>query len=738
MIVAAMLVIAVPEAAGAAPAEAEPPDPGGTAVTLITGDRVTVGDGGRYAVARGEGRDGITFAVRRDRGHLHVIPSDAAPLLRDDRLDPRLFDVTTLIESGYDDRRADLPLIVTAPSGPAARSAPLGGAARTAPLAGRLPAGFTAVRASRTAAAWSSARRATTGKIWLDGVRRPALDVSAPQIGAPAAWTAGLTGTGVPVAVLDTGIDDTHPDLAGRVTKRSNFTEGTEDDRDLVGHGTHVASILAGTGAASGGRFRGVAPGATLLDGKVCVTGHCAESWILAGMRWAAEQGADVINMSLLAGDTPGLDPLETAVEELTAAHGTLFVAAAGNDGGDRTVASPASADSALAVGAIDRHEALAPFSDRGPRPDGLAVKPEITAPGVDIAAARGRDASRPGAEPAPGYLTLSGTSMATPHVAGAAAILAQQHPDWTPAQLKATLIASARPNSAIGVFAQGAGRVDVARALTQTVTTTPATMSFGAHTWPHDDDVPGTSTLTYRNAGARAITLTLGTSTEVPAGLVGFSAPAITVPAGGEARVAVTVDTSAAGLPDGLLGGTITASAGDLVVRTPFGVEREPESYDVTIDVRGLDGAPARVWSLSLYDPETGDWRYDASWFGGTTARLPKGRYTMVAFVFTDTAQILAAQPLLTVHAPATLTVDGRAARPVSLTVPDRDATPVFGQVGVGLGARMQGNLLTSDLSTAYTLQIGPDSPAPGYASYVHAAFARPAGEYDWTDSPY
>ena len=162
----------------------------------------------------------------------------------------------------------------------------------------------------------------------------------------------------------DTGIDATHPDLSDRIAASANFTEGEEEDGDFVGHGTHVASIVAGSGAASDGQFQGVAPGAQLLDGKVCMEFGCAESWILAGMQWAAEQGADVVNLSLGGPDFEGLDPLEEAVEDLTAQYDVLFVIAAGNDGGERTINSPG-AGRALTVGAVDKTDELALFSSR-------------------------------------------------------------------------------------------------------------------------------------------------------------------------------------------------------------------------------------------------------------------------------------------------------------------------------------------------------------------------------------
>jgi subtilisin family serine protease len=187
--------------------------------------------------------------------------------------------------------------------------------------------------------------------------------------------------------------------------------------------------------------------------------GNGQDSWVLAGMEWAAAQGADVVNLSLSTRyPADGLSPLDQAVNRLTTESGALFVVAAGNGGpGSQTIGSPAAADAALAVGAVDKSGQLAPFSSRGQRRGDGAIKPDITAPGVGIVVAR-----------------------ATPHVAGAAAILAGQHPDWTPGQLKAALMGAAQPNPHLSVHEQGAGRVDVARATTQRLRTDTGSLSLG------------------------------------------------------------------------------------------------------------------------------------------------------------------------------------------------------------------------------------------------------------------
>ena len=209
---------------------------GFSTVTLVTGDQLTVSTDGsnRVAVKAGKGREHVGFVQRLAGGHLTVTPADALPLVRSGRLDSRLFDVTSLIEFGYDDRRADLPLILSGSGGNGIRANAINGAT----VVRDLPAiGGTAVRQNRrdAGAFWNSVTagsgikslRADVDKVWLDGKRKPSLDVSVPQIGAPAAWQAGYTGKDVTAAVVDTGIDDTHPDLAGKVARPGELHRAT-------------------------------------------------------------------------------------------------------------------------------------------------------------------------------------------------------------------------------------------------------------------------------------------------------------------------------------------------------------------------------------------------------------------------------------------------------------------------------------------------------------------------------
>ncbi|GEC08091.1 hypothetical protein SSP24_57460 [Streptomyces spinoverrucosus] len=309
---------------------------GARTVTLVTGDRVTVTDlgGGRKTVTV-DRPEGATGAVRTQsaNGTLTVVPDEALPYLRAGTLDERLFDVGELIRQGYaDDRTGELPLIVT--YGKGVRAATPAGAERTRALPSVRGAAVEAVKGREF---WRAVTRKSAGidGVWLDGRVSADLAESNAQIGTPAAWEAGLTGKGVTVAVLDTGVDTTHPDLAEQVSVSRSFIEGQEvADRD--GHGTHVASTVAGTGAASDGAEKGVAPGAALAVGKVLDDqGSGSESQIIAGMEWAArEVGADIVSMSLGTTEpSDGTDPMAQAVNTLSKETGALFVVAAGNTG---------------------------------------------------------------------------------------------------------------------------------------------------------------------------------------------------------------------------------------------------------------------------------------------------------------------------------------------------------------------------------------------------------------------
>ncbi len=656
------LLVAVLVAAGLSPlassATAAPvaPAAGGEAthrVTLLTGDVVAVTElGGKTSVAV-DRVGGAVQAYTKD-GDTYVLPERVAPYVRAGTIDDQLFNVTALIEQGRtDDKARQLPLIVTYDR-TASRSSLLAQAealpASDATLA--LPSiDGAAVALDKKAAAgfWSAVDGANgqldkgIDKIWLDGTVTASLDVSVPLIGAPEAWANGLDGTGSTVAVLDTGVDAAHPDLAGKVGAQQDFTGG-DSPVDHHGHGTHVAATVAGTGAASGGARKGVAPGAMLMNGKVLDDGGSGlDSWIIGGMEWATGNGADVVSMSLGGYASDGTDPLSQAVNELTASTGTLFVIASGNYGpGGYSVTNPGTADAALTVGNVTKAEELALSSGRGPRSGDHAIKPDLTAPGTDIVAARAAGTSL-GTPVDENYTSLTGTSMATPHVAGAAAIVHQQHPDWTPAQVKAALVSTAKPRSDLNVYQQGGGRVDVAKVTKQGVFAGPTPLNFGYLAFPQTDLDPIVRAVTFTNDTSAAVTLDLTASAATdggpaPAGMVTVSQPSVSVPANGTATVSVTVDPAlgGAGLYSGYLVGV---GAGSVRVSLPLGWNKEPESYDLTVTALDRFGEPNRGATVQVGNVDDSS-KYLATpsldGEGKATLRVPTGTYSVLSVITT------------------------------------------------------------------------------------------------------
>ena len=272
-------------------------------VTLITGDRLSVATNGShdFAVIPTPGRENVTFVTNVVHDHVEVTPVDALPLVREGRLDSRLFDVTALLSYGYDDRRATLPLIVASRPGGSRRE----NRRRRRDRRRELPAvnGY-AVEQSRAHATefWNSL---TTGPGPVparlrDGRRQdlagrqaqPTLDRSVPQIGAPAAWAAGLHRHGRARSRCSTPASThTHPDLAGQVVAAQNFTDATGDDRrpGRARHARRLDHRRHRRGVRRQVQRRGARTRSSRRQGAASTYG-CAESWILAGMQWAAEQ----------------------------------------------------------------------------------------------------------------------------------------------------------------------------------------------------------------------------------------------------------------------------------------------------------------------------------------------------------------------------------------------------------------------------------------------------------------
>jgi subtilisin family serine protease/WD40 repeat protein len=278
------------------------------------------------------------------------------------------------------------------------------------------------------------------------------------KINANRAWDVlGTTGKNIKVAVIDTGIQGDHPDLSGKVTAWADFINDSQKaPYDDDGHGTHVAGTIAGNGTE--GIHTGVAPDVQLMGAKVLDNeGRGTNQSVLSGLQWAAENGADIINLSLGGSQTDAFNAIFEDLHSL----GIIPVVAAGNSGPEpSTIGSPGSHPLALTIGATDVDDQVAPFSSRGPvRTDTgeLIIKPDIVAPGVDIISTW-----REG-----GYAMASGTSMATPYTAGAVALIKEALPHASFNDIKSLLTQNSvglgkyQPNSD-----SGWGRIDVYEAL--------------------------------------------------------------------------------------------------------------------------------------------------------------------------------------------------------------------------------------------------------------------------------
>lgn len=690
---------------------------------LITGDQVTLevfADGRVAASVVPAGRDGYapSFETIQADGQVYVIPSDAAALVPG-LLDRELFNVTRLAEYGYTSE-SGLPVIAVYgdASTPSAGETPaLSAMAHAEPGAMlesinahalRLDPDFgTFWNAARPAIAPDNLRqRARAGeplvtegpltgveKIWLDQQVSMALDVSGPLIGAPAAHAAGLDGTGVTVAVLDTGVDTSHPDLEGAVVAAENFTD-SDTVEDVQGHGTHVAGIIAGSAAVSDGEFLGIAPGTGIMNGKVLGdTGSGAFSQVIEGMEWAVAEGADIVNLSLgTQAPSDGNDPVSQAADQLTASDSVLFVSAAGNRGnaGDSTVTGPGAASLGLGVGSISKTTgSVASSSGRGPRLGDAAVKPDLTAPGVSIVSLLAIDSDF-GFTVDDFHTRATGTSQAAPHVAGAAAILLQQQPTLTPEQLKALLVTSAVPSDDEDedVFVQGGGRVDIPRLLVAPVVTTPAPLDLGLFEFPHDDIPPMQADVTYTNLTEDTVTLTLSLDVssrngDVPGeDMLSFEPDTMEIEEGATATSTISLDVGEG--EEGLYGGYLIAEDDDgIVLRTPLGFHKEPERMDLTVEGIARDGRPAgdpssfdviNAVDASVYAETSMPWFED----GLRTIRVPPGTYAVMGVIRTldeDNEETLdwtmASVPEIEVFEDTTVVLDAREGNPVVYETP-------------------------------------------------------------------
>ena len=341
--------------------------------------------------------------------------------------------------------------------------------------------------------------------ISTDGYISPAQIIKADRL-----WEKGIDGRGITVAVIDSGIDKNHPDLIGKVVAEKNFLADEITADDLLGHGTMVAGIMAGSGAASNGKYKGIAPGAKLISVKVIDgKGDGKVSDIIAGIEWAVYNGADVLSLSLGGINLGETNPPITMAADNAAGAGVVVCVAAGNRNSSETggqvagttsrqvgrgtpadlsqtdgakkdvyyllvpivlalppglIDSPGDGVKVITVGATDAKGHIAGFSGSGPTRDDR-IKPDVVAPGVDIISIVPVGVKRPKSVDIY-YSQESGTSLSAPVAAGLSALLLQANSNLSAAGVKAAMTRGAtKLNNTLGEsyeeYYQGAGMLD-------------------------------------------------------------------------------------------------------------------------------------------------------------------------------------------------------------------------------------------------------------------------------------
>jgi type VII secretion-associated serine protease mycosin len=314
------------------------------------------------------------------------------------------------------------------------------------------------------------------------------------KIGVEKAWQSCFHGEGITVAVIDTGVDLDHPDLQANLVAGKSFVSGVSSADDDYGHGTHMAGIIAGVN--NNGGIIGVAPKASIMPVKVLdKTGSGSMYDVASGIEWATDQGAQVINLSL--GSVSNSAVLKAAVD-YAYNQGVLVVAAGGNCGDSSYYLNgcyyqdqpvyPGAYANVMAVASTDSSDNQSSFSNQG-------RYIEIAAPGSDIYSTYLSGS----------YTTMSGTSMATPHVAGLAALIWSQNPNWTNAQVRAQIRNATTDLGTSGWDSQfGYGRINAAEAMGVSQTTSTTTDTFSTDFSPANTEttaayIPGEILLKFR-----------------------------------------------------------------------------------------------------------------------------------------------------------------------------------------------------------------------------------------------
>ncbi len=441
-------------------------------------------------------------------------------------------------------------------------------------------------------------------KVWPSITYRPLLDRSPRLIGADQLWGAPAfttAGNGVKIGIIDDGVDQAHPffDPAGytmppgyprgdaayttaKVIVARAFSPPTNTwkyakvpfDPSQSEHATHVAGIAAGNYSPNAipgrGPLSGVAPFAYIGNYKALtvptlnfgLNGNAPE--IAAAIEAAVRDGMDVINLSLGEAEIePSRDLVVTAINAAADA-GVVPSVAAGNDFdqfGRGSISSPGSAAKAITAAAVSKQLVVASFSSSGPTPISLELKPDVSAPGVDITS------SVPPREGT--WASFSGTSMAAPHVAGAAALLRQRHPDWTVAQIKSALVLTGTPvvvnvgSAEAPTTREGGGLIDVPAANDPRIFAAPTDLAFQLLR----TGATATRSIELTDAGGGAGAWAVKVAPQGrPAGVTVTAPDTVTVP--GSLDVTATVT---AGAPEAEATGFVILTSGPIVRKIPY-----------------------------------------------------------------------------------------------------------------------------------------------------------------------
>lgn len=447
-------------------------------------------------------------------------------------------------------------------------------------------------------------------------------------------------GEGVKIAIIDTGVDYTHQDLGGcfgvgcKVIGGYDTVDDDPDPFDENGHGTHVAGIAAGAGLSNG-----IAQGAKILAYRALnAAGSGTFATTIDAIDRAVADGAHVINMSLGSSGAPPDNPLNLAVREAVK-KGVLVVASAGNNGPQLgTISSPGNEELALTVGALQSNDKVAAFSSRGPTRISFTLKPDVSAPGVDILSA----------VPGGGHLRLSGTSMAAPHVAGIAAIYREQMPQSDVLALKARIIQSAQSLNQ-PLWHTGMGKASSVLNDMRTVAVHPASVSVLVSQPETSDGIQiAEGSFTAYNFGER--TKNAQISWDLPAGVDIQIPRSVIVPASGEIqipyrlRIDPSIVTYPAESPPIFMGSVFIAADADtiaipILVARPSEIVFEFQSPPSIVVVHDRDGGfdfkgnPGRIFSmltgagsydiLAVRDQDATKWIFEDVTVRGSTPLL-------------------------------------------------------------------------------------------------------------------